>query len=416
MEWKEEVVREVFREQDAEEIMRIRLPSKPTEDFISWFYEKSGLFSVRSAYKLARELKDVNDGHGKQSSSDNQQGRPLWKEFQKLPLPHKVPIFGWRAANNGLAVQSNKKRCKICITSSCEICGMEEESVMHALVRCGHASVLRSAMREIWDLPNELQLLNMTPDSLLSMVVEAGIDQGSKLLLLLWRTWYVRNKITHNSDKLSFVASVSFLQKFWEELCDVRQQSGIRDTIGKKPVVVSLCAGKQGRTREQTTWEPPPHGWIKVNVDGAFDQGSGVGGVGVIIRNAKAEVLMTTWKYTEKGTSAEEVEALACREGLLLATKFNQGVILETDCGPIAAMLEAKSAQRSYLKFIVDEAIEAGSNLTQWQIVHKRRESNVAAHELAQLAKRTKHSAVWRFAAPVCVEPIVARECNCVSE
>jgi hypothetical protein len=125
---------------------------------------------------------------------------------------------------------------------------------------------------------------------------------------------------------------------------------------------------------------------------------------------------MTTWKYTEKGTSAEEVEALACREGLLLATKFSQGVILETDCGPIAAMLEAKSAQRSYLKFIVDEAIEAGSNLTQWQIVHKRRESNVAAHELAQLAKRTKHSAVWRFAAPVCVEPIVARECNCVSE
>jgi hypothetical protein len=86
---------------------------------------------------------------------------------------------------------------------------MEEELVMHALVRCGHASVLRNAMREIWDLPDELKLLNMTPDSLLPMVVEAGIDQGSKLLLLLWRTWYVRNKITHSSDKPSFAASVS---------------------------------------------------------------------------------------------------------------------------------------------------------------------------------------------------------------
>jgi hypothetical protein len=57
--------------------MRIRLPSKPTEDFISWFYEKNGLFSVRSVYKLAKELKDVNDGQGKQSSSGDQQGRPL---------------------------------------------------------------------------------------------------------------------------------------------------------------------------------------------------------------------------------------------------------------------------------------------------------------------------------------------------
>jgi hypothetical protein len=71
MEWKEEVVRDVFKEQDADEIMRIRLPSKPTEDFISWFYEKNGLFSVRSVYKLAKELKDVNDGQGKQSSSGN---------------------------------------------------------------------------------------------------------------------------------------------------------------------------------------------------------------------------------------------------------------------------------------------------------------------------------------------------------
>jgi hypothetical protein len=112
-----------------------------------------------------------------------------------------------------------------------------------------------------------------------------------------------------------------------------------------------------------------------------------VGGVGVIIRNAKAEVQMMAWKYIEKGTSAEKVDALACREVLLLATEFGQGVILETDCGSIVAMLEAKSAQRSYLKFIIDEAIEASSNLTQWQVVHKRSESNVAAHELAQLAK-----------------------------
>ena len=48
--------------------------------------------------------------------------------------------------------------------------------------------------------------------------------------------------------------------------------------------------------------------------------------------------------------------------------------------------------------------------------VHVRRERNRAAHELAQLAKRTTHFAVWRFTAPICVEQIIAQECNFISE
>jgi ribonuclease HI len=146
------------------------------------------------------------------------------------------------------------------------------------------------------------------------------------------------------------------------------------------------------------------HGWLKVNVDGAFDAGSGEGGVRVIFRDENANVQMMAWKFIEKGTSAEEIEALACKEGLTLVADFNQSIILETDCVTIVAMLAEKSGQHSDLKFIVDEAIEASNSIPRWQVVHKRRESNAAAHELAQLAKRTKHSAVWRFAAPVCVE------------
>jgi hypothetical protein len=62
MEWKEEVVRENFRDVDAHLIMNIRLPSYPTEDFVSWYYEKSGVFSVRSAYRLAKELVEEERG------------------------------------------------------------------------------------------------------------------------------------------------------------------------------------------------------------------------------------------------------------------------------------------------------------------------------------------------------------------
>jgi hypothetical protein len=52
-EWKEDVVKQIFMAHDAEEVLKIRLPQSDSEDFISWQFEKSGQFSVRSAYKLA---------------------------------------------------------------------------------------------------------------------------------------------------------------------------------------------------------------------------------------------------------------------------------------------------------------------------------------------------------------------------
>lgn len=103
--WCEEVVREVFRPVDAELILSIRLPVRRAEDFIAWHYEKSGVFTVRSAYKVAKALSD--DKGGGQSCSRIQKGRPIWSDYWKIPLPHKVLIFGWKLINNGLATQVN---------------------------------------------------------------------------------------------------------------------------------------------------------------------------------------------------------------------------------------------------------------------------------------------------------------------
>ena len=68
------------------------------------------------------------------------------------------------------------------------------------------------------------------------------------------------------------------------------------------------------------------------------------------------------------------------------------------------------------LKFIVDETVQEGRRLPEWKVIHKKGVCNRAAHELTQLAKRTKHSAVWCFSSPVCVEHIIAQDCNFVAE
>jgi Zn finger protein HypA/HybF involved in hydrogenase expression len=83
-----------------------------------------------------------------QASAARPHGSPVWKAFWKLPIPHKVLIFGWRVANDGLATEVNKKIRKLPVSGTCSICGREEESVMHALIRCPHALHLRAAMRQ----------------------------------------------------------------------------------------------------------------------------------------------------------------------------------------------------------------------------------------------------------------------------
>jgi hypothetical protein len=154
-------------------------------------------------------------------------------------------------------------------------------------------------------------------------------------------------------------------------------------------------------------WEAPDPGRIKVNVDGAFDAHSGEGG----------SVVFTAWKYIARGGDAEELEAMACKEGLVLASEWcTGGIVLESDCIFLKNLFGKRNGERSSLRFILEEALEAGHAISHWEFVPTGRERNRAGHELVQLAKRTKHSAVWRFRSPSCVEQIIAHEYNTCSE
>lgn len=62
--------------------------------------------------------------------------------------------------------------------------------------------------------------------------------------------------------------------------------------------VESLCVGKHKEaTARARRWEPPQEGWLKVNVDGAYSESSGEGGIGVIIRDHAAAVQLSSWQW-----------------------------------------------------------------------------------------------------------------------
>ncbi|WVZ62096.1 hypothetical protein U9M48_011881 [Paspalum notatum var. saurae] len=251
MTWKEDNVQKYFSSSDCE------VPVHPMEDILAWHKEKNGVFSVRSAYRLALRLQENLNG-GFQSTSTSTDGRPCWKAYWKIPLPHNVLIFGWKLNKNGLATGENKRRRGIESIDTCQIYGLEPESSMHAMIRCPHARALRDASREDWKLPEENLLLQLKPEVLIMFLYSIDVDEAASLLLLLWRAWQVRNDITHDTKFSSVASSVIFIRKYWIELRMIRHSSNIFDDKGKQPVFDSLERNQlNDKTKKKGRWTLP---------------------------------------------------------------------------------------------------------------------------------------------------------------
>jgi hypothetical protein len=60
-EWDVDLMHQMFHEYDVEEICKIKIPTSNVKDCVAWHGEKSGVFSVHSAYKMGANLKFHGD-------------------------------------------------------------------------------------------------------------------------------------------------------------------------------------------------------------------------------------------------------------------------------------------------------------------------------------------------------------------
>ena len=150
--WNIRKVQDTFLPIDAEEILKIKPSRRGGEDVLAWMPERSGIFSVSSAYKLAFNELPVQCSYG--STSHRPTGEDsCWKRIWNSSVPPKVKNFAWRAASNDLATEEKKLSRQMKVTGLCRICNREKEDVTHALYRCPHENYLWKAMRECWQLP-----------------------------------------------------------------------------------------------------------------------------------------------------------------------------------------------------------------------------------------------------------------------
>jgi hypothetical protein len=80
-------------------------------------------------------------------------------------------------------------------------------------------------------------------------------------------------------------------------------------------------------------WERPTAGWLKCNVDVTFYAEQWQGATGGVLRDELGSFVRGSAKWYAHCLDALTMEALACRDGLLLAQQTNaQRVWMESDC------------------------------------------------------------------------------------
>ncbi|XP_059436512.1 uncharacterized protein LOC132169499 [Corylus avellana] len=122
----------IFSKEEVRLIQAIPISCTNQEDTLIWRGTKNGVFSVKSAYHMQKEVLSL----ALAGSSSSGVGGTLWKQFWSLPAPSVARNFLWRACNDILPTRENLCRRKILTDPLCPLCGLKVESGFHILWQC----------------------------------------------------------------------------------------------------------------------------------------------------------------------------------------------------------------------------------------------------------------------------------------
>ena len=129
--WDQEIVADLFNNRDQQCIKKITLTDEASDDTLYWCKENSGEYSVKSAYRMLQVQK------GRWQISDN---GSLWRKVWQIKGPPKVLNMIWRALAQCLPTLSALHGKHVPVNRMCQVCNGEEETTLHALVKCPFAA------------------------------------------------------------------------------------------------------------------------------------------------------------------------------------------------------------------------------------------------------------------------------------
>ena len=359
-EWKLNVLEEYMYPMDAEIIKAIPLSTVNQNDTWAWHFERTGLFTVRSIYRLLVSTKRTREDwlEGRPASSASTTEQKLWTTMWKTKVPSKIRVFLWRLAHQSLPTGSVRHHRNMATTAGCPFCATVSDDWRHSLLDCTTARCVWALIDDELTEHISINKCGNAKEWIFFLIETLSHEQFTKTVVTLWAVWSARRKAIHEDIFQSPLTILGFISKYLAELAIAHPIRQKRVTPQASPVDAS--------------WIAPRFGFAKVNVDAAVSKHENRGVVAAICRDQDRIFLGASALAVPGISNPAILEAIACREGLSLAADRVQ---VASDCLEVINSIRYEN-KCNYYSILCDIA-HRRAEFTDVRFSHEKRAFNV---------------------------------------
>ncbi|KAL4360797.1 hypothetical protein GQ457_04G002610 [Hibiscus cannabinus] len=315
-------------------------------------WEHSGLYSVRSGYRLLM-------GSILVPPDDKKLFRTLWT----IDCPPKFKIQVWKFIWNYAPTKSTLFTKRLTSDSLCPLCISAMEDITHALIDCPLASSIWSYLGYNWPIAVHHGAFK---EWLSWLFTTTPITKYVEILVTLYAIWYARNKFVHEGSRQTREEILSFIKSMTTDLQNISARL-------QGPSSHSLIA-----------WSAPSPPFVKANFDAKFCSVSHSSWSGVIIRDNQGHVLGACRCKALRIPSPFAAEAMSLIHAISLASDLGfHSVIFEGDSLALIKKMNFDALDFSKISALVWEAKGLARTLHVCRFLFVPRGGNQAAHALA---------------------------------
>ncbi|KAL8102066.1 hypothetical protein AgCh_026811 [Apium graveolens] len=241
------------------------------------------------------------------------------------------------------------------------------------------------SIRPVWEDTGVESLIQVLPHDTVFDVLKRVFENGSReqialIGLFCWSIWNRRNKWVWDRNNISVFGVKSAAISLLDDWKKARQEDHNHSSV---------------RNIATRTWNKPPPGWVKINIDAAIFLHISCSGLGSVIRDDTGRFLRARNKRVEAVLHPREAESLSLKEALSWAKDLGfQKCSFETDAKLLVNACKGEHG-RSYFHTIVKDCVNYFKHFDQVLVDFVSRSANDVVHVLARATHSMSGSHEW---------------------
>ncbi|XP_058742701.1 uncharacterized protein LOC131615247 [Vicia villosa] len=305
--WDVVKVNRVFGREEAKTILSTPLVEDVVEDRLIWQEEQSGVYSVKSGYRLWRRLQSNIHHYGTEGK---------WSNLWSILAPPRAKHLLWRICRDCLPTRSKLQQHHVQCPTLCPWCELEDEDEWHVFFGCCSTSQSWRAAGLSSIIESRLHTFRDAKSLIFDVCSREDRRDAGRFAVCLEMLWRSRNNVVWQDTREDPMRVGLQAYQNWYDWFLAREKQN-----------------PSGPNSNSEIWVPPAVNQVKCNVDAAFNKVSDTTNRGWCFRDHVGRFITGGVAWDVGSLSVIEAEATALKEAIQHAISLQLShVIFESDC------------------------------------------------------------------------------------